>query len=123
MPITPRQIRERKGRVEFTFAGEPVWVEYAAALMEGITQDQADAWQEEIEACETPAQTRAVLAKMVSDYVTAWDVVERINPDGTLGPMFPLTPERLVEHDALFLMRVWSEVMKDVAQVKPDGTA
>lgn len=123
MPITPKQIKERRQRANFTFGGEPVWVEYAASPVEALTREQVEAWQEQINACETPEEGNLLVAKWVCEFVTAWDVYERQDEDGKYVDMWPLEPARVAELDPTFLARVFVEVVKDAADSKLGGMA
>ena len=124
MPQTPKQIRERKARAEFQIGGEPFWVEYVAAPVEALTQEQVEAWQEKVNAAKTPEEANKIVADWLCEYVTAWDCVESIADDGAPGPMFPLDAERVAtELDGAFLARVIIEVVRDANQAKLEGTA
>jgi hypothetical protein len=122
MPITPKQIRERKGRAVFEFAGESVWVEYAAAPVEGLTKEQVEGWSETMQGFTKEEEAATWVAGILCQYITAWDVVEGLNEDGTYGFMIPLEPERVAALDLTFLARVMVEIVRDANESKLGGT-
>lgn len=123
MPITPQQIKERRGEAVFEFGGESVHVEYMAALVEALTKDQVEQWQEQVNACETPEEANKLVADWLCQFVTKWDVYERQDESGAFVDMWPITPERVAELDQTFLARVMIEVVRDANQSKLGGAA
>jgi hypothetical protein len=125
MPLTPQKIKERVNRVDFTIAGEPFWIEYRAAIVEALTQEKLERWQEEANACETEEEQHRYIAGILCELISAWDCVESINDDGTPGPMLPLDVDHVAAAglDDGFLTRCIAEMTKDAQEVKSGGAA
>jgi hypothetical protein len=125
MPFTPQKIKERANRVNFVIGGEPFWLEYRAAVVEALTQEKIERWQEEASACETDEEQHRYVAGILCELISAWDVVESIGADGAPGPMLPLDVDSVVSAglDDGFLMRCLVEMTRDAQEVKTGGTA
>lgn len=122
MPTTPQRIKERTRSVTFEIDGETCTFTYAAEPVENVTQEQFEQWQQEMTASGEDAAAVAYLADLICQFVRKWDVVESIAEDGTLGPMWPLTVDRVATLDSTFLARVFFEMFKDAAAAKQLGT-
>jgi hypothetical protein len=125
MPFTPQKIKERVTRVSFAIGGEPFWLEYRAAVVEALTQEKLERWQEEAGALTSDEEQHRYIAGILCDLISAWDVVESIGDDGAPGPMLPLTVDAVVGAglDDGFLMRCLAEMTRDAQEVKTGGTA
>lgn len=113
MPLTPAAIAQRTESTTFQFAGESVTITYRAGKVGAITKAEADGWETTVDALDE-ADARAFLAGLVCEYIASWDVVESINEDGSLGPMVPLSVERISVFDPAFLGTVLAEAIKAV---------
>lgn len=122
MPLTPQRIAERLGHISFPFADDTVHVDYRAARVDAITQEQVTEWFAEAEKM-TDEEGAALMADLVATHVASWDVVESVGEDGTLGPMVPLTVERLKDLDPTFLVQVFMRVVMHANEGKGGGTA
>jgi hypothetical protein len=125
MPFTPQKIKERVTRVSFTIGGEPFWLEYRAAVVEALTQEKLERWQEEAGNCSTDEEQHRYVAGILCELISAWDVVESIDDEGKPGPMLPLTVDTVVSAglDDGFLMRCLAEMTRNAQEVKVGGTA
>ena len=102
MPFTPKKLAERVERVDFTFGGEPVFIEYRPAVLTGDGLAQFNAIQARAQVAASEEEADATLKEFgawVSRVLSAWDYLEDPDEDGKPGPMVPLTPER-VEREA-----------------------
>jgi hypothetical protein len=100
MTITPKALASRRNAVDFAFAGEPVHLEYYPTVLSQMKAGELNDLAARANHANTEEEAQAVTLEMcqkLAPGLAAWDYVEFVNPDGTPGPMVPLTPERLAQ--------------------------
>ena len=112
MPLTPAAIAQATLPATLDYAGETVKLTYRPAAVEAITKDALTAWDAEVTSAGGDREAlRRVLADKVASLVATWDVVESVAEDGTLGPVVPLSVDRLAQFDTVFLMALIRAVL------------